>query len=121
MSIDLNDLQIDGNKKADTPVMRRTPVVGKKFVKGPIDLQWLQAAALLSGKAFHIGIAIWYLVGLNKDRTVKLSKKIREGFGVDRYATRRALDNLEQAGLITTERHAGRLPVVTVLDVRECE
>jgi hypothetical protein len=42
--------------------------------------------------------------------------KARE-FGVSRQATYRGLAAIEAAGLATVDRHVGRCPLVTILDV----
>jgi hypothetical protein len=42
------------------------------FIKGPIPLAWMKAVAMLPGKCLHVGLALWYLVGLKKTKTVAL-------------------------------------------------
>ena len=86
-----------------------------RFLKGPLPLDWLQAAARLPSKALHVGIALWFLVGLQKSHTVQLAPSILHQFGVNRYAGYRALKVLEGEGLITVTRHRGRSPMVTVM------
>ena len=90
---------------------------GGKFLKGPIPLNWLSAAGLLPGKALHVGVALWFLSGVYRTNTVKLSNGVLVLFGVDRHAKYRALNFLENAGLITCKRQAGRSPVVTILPI----
>ena len=86
-----------------------------RFLKGPVPLDWLQRAAQLPGKSLHVGIAIWFLVGLQKSSTVQLKPSITRQFGIDRHAGYRALKALEKAELITVSRHRGRSPMVTVI------
>jgi hypothetical protein len=93
--------------------MKKT-MFNEPFLKGPIPMSWLQAAAVLPGRALHVGLAIWHLVGLRSSETVLLSGFVLKGLHVDRYATRRALRSLEGAGLVSVERHRGRRPRVTV-------
>jgi hypothetical protein len=88
---------------------------GEKFLKGPVPLNWLGRAAQLPGKSLHVGAAFWFLKGLCRTDTVTLSNGILAAFGVDRHAKYRALNCLEQAGLIRCERHTGRSPRVTIL------
>ncbi len=87
----------------------------KRFLKGPIPLDWLQAAAQLPGKALHVGIAIWFLIGLQKSSTVQLRPSLLRQFGIDRHAGYRALKALESESLITVTRQRGRSPMVTVV------
>ena len=90
---------------------------GEKFLKGPIPWAWLVRAAHQPGKALHVAIVLWFLVGVKKTRTVALSGSVLRGLGVDRHSGYRGLGALEQAGLVSAERHPGRNPVVTLLDV----
>jgi hypothetical protein len=87
---------------------------GEKFLKGPIPWGWLTAAAKLPGHAFHVGIATWHLSFMKGSRTVALSGKLLEDLGVSRYAGYRALTALEEAGLVSVQRHRGRNPIVTI-------
>jgi hypothetical protein len=90
---------------------------GANFLKGPIPLSWLTVAAKQSGKALHVSMALWFLAGITRNRTVPLSAKVTSQFGVNRYAAYRGLKALEHAGLVSAVRHPGRLPIVTILDV----
>ena len=86
-----------------------------RFLKGPIPLDWLEAAAGLPGKSLHAGVALWYAAGLTRSASVPLSNIAGVRFGLDRNAKYRALEWLEGAGLIRVERKLGRAPVVTIL------
>ena len=87
----------------------------KRFLKGPIPLNWLAQAARRSGKALHVGIALWFLSGLKRSGTIALSQSILRLFGVGRFSGYRGLAELEKAGLVSVVRHAGRNPIVTIL------
>ena len=88
----------------------------RRFLKGPVPLAWLQIASKASGKALHVGVALWYLSGLNRSKTVRLTRSVLQPFGVLRDSARRGLTQLENAGLVSAERRAGRSPRVTILD-----
>ena len=90
----------------------------KGFLSGPVQLDWLIVAAQLPGKAFHVGIVIWYRSGLLKTKTIPLTSNTLSRFGIDRHAKRRALEALEGASLITVERSHGKNPIVTILDLK---
>lgn len=85
------------------------------FVAGPLPLDWISAAAALDGKTLHVGLAIWYLSGLTKSRTVRLTSKALALFGVSRDAKYPALKRLMEAGLVTVEQRPGCLPLVTLV------
>jgi len=89
---------------------------GDYFLKGPIPWAWLSAAMALPGKALHVGLNLWLLAGMCKSATVSLSLSSCERFGVSRYAARRGLKKLMQAGLVAAELTRGRKARVTILD-----
>ncbi len=80
-------------------------------------MNWVSLAAKLSGQALHVGMALWFLGGMGKSASVKLSNKAMKIFGVDRYAKGRGLKALENAGLVSVEYQAGCSPMVKILDV----
>lgn len=88
----------------------------REHLRGPIPLDWLSKAARLPGKSLHVGIALWFMGGVQKSRTVPLSNITSLRFGLDRNAKYRALAWLEQAGLIAVERKLGCAPIVTLND-----
>jgi len=89
---------------------------GEKFLKGPIPLKWLATASKLPGKAFQIGISLWYLKGLKKNHEVKLTNVVLAEFGVKKDAKRRGLEALEEAGLVSIKRRKNKNPIVTILN-----
>jgi hypothetical protein len=64
----------------------------------------------------HVAIAVWFMAGLRKSRTVPVSNVTGLQFGLDRNAKYRALEWLENAKLISVERRVGRAPIVTILE-----
>jgi DNA-binding transcriptional ArsR family regulator len=89
-----------------------------KFLKGPIPLEWLKIAAPLPGKAIQISLCIWFLKGVQRKNTVKLSYKLLKGFSVSRSSSYRGLKSLEAAGLVDVSRRMGSSPLVTILDLK---
>jgi DNA-binding transcriptional ArsR family regulator len=92
----------------------------KMFVMVP--LEWLEATtrATQTPQAF---LSIWLLhlawkagsrTG-NTGRTFPLPNGQLTEYGVDRRAKRRALANLEKAGLIAVERRGRKTPIITIL------
>lgn len=91
---------------------------GERFLRGPIPMKWLSAAAAASGhgSGFKVAIAIWYLSGLHRQaRTVKLAGEALRDLDIKRHAAHRGLAALEKAGLVAVERRPGQSPVVTIL------
>jgi len=116
LPVGLRPVKTEISKKASAPDMApRKPIKGR-VLKGPISLEWLMKASQQPGKALSVAIAVWFLVGVSKTSTVKLSNKLLREFGVDRYAKSRALKQLSSAGLISVRQANGRSPIVTVLE-----
>ncbi len=84
----------------------------KPFLKGPINLDWLSAAALLPGKALNVALAVRWLVDMNGGKPVKLTRKALKLLNVSDDACSDGLRRLEGAGLITVVRPPGQRPVV---------
>ena len=78
-------------------------------------------AARCPGRALHVALAIWHLVGVKKSVEVALSPARLRELGVDRHAGRRGLAALERAGMVAVVRRAGRAPWVTLLDAPHTE
>ena len=97
--------------------LRRAPKLarGQRFLKGPIPWVWITRAADLPGRALHTAMALWFLSGVTRSETVKLSGRLLTELGVDRHAKYRALTALEGAGLVRVTRLPGQNPVVTLL------
>ena len=83
---------------------------------GHVPLNWFSAAARLPGRSLHAALAVWVLAGQSRSEQVGFTNVIAERFGLDRNSKYRALDWLEQAGLVRVERKLGRSPLVTLLD-----
>jgi hypothetical protein len=94
------------------------PKAGEEFLEGPIPLDWIATAAQLPGKSLHVAIAIWVTASLVKSARVSIGNVAVQPFGLDRNAKYRALQWLEEAGLISVQRKPGRSPVVTLLDLK---
>ena len=115
--IELDRLRLRRRKSRDErPLPTRIPR-GQLFVRGPLPLPWFEVAARLPGKSLHAGLALWFAAGLARSRSIPLSNVSGHRFGLDRNAKYRALRWLEQAGLVAVDRHLGRAPIVTILDV----
>lgn len=102
------------------PVAPAAPIPRRRrgrFLKGPVPLDWIGAAASLPGKALAVAMALRYQQGLRRSDTVRLTSARLRPFGIDRQAARRGLIQLETAGLVQVERHPGRAALVTI---REC-
>ncbi len=87
------------------------------FLKGPIPMAWLNEAAKLPGKALNLGIAIWWLAGMAKSNTFKLTAKALDQLDVSRDAASSGLKRLEAQGLIRVQRSPGQRPTVEILSV----
>jgi hypothetical protein len=90
---------------------------GERFLKGPIPWTWLQLAARQPGKALHVALVLWQLVGMKRSVCVTLNLSRLAALGVSRYAASRGLKALRAARLVSFEAQTGRKARVTVLDL----
>ena len=125
MKIDAKNLQLREPVTGDnSSAGQKAPGAkkGRRFQRGPIPMDWMNAAAKASGRGsgLQVAVALWYLSGLNRQaRTVKLRGSVLRAMGVDRHAGYRGLKALEDANLVEVARHPGQCPVVTLLDVED--
>ena len=113
----LLDHPVGGGAHKFQPLLPPRHLGNEKFLKGPIPWNWLSQAARLKGCSLHVAIALWFLAGLNRNRTVALTNTVLQGLGINRFTKSRALKVLEQARLVSVTHNKGRNPVVTILDV----
>jgi DNA-binding transcriptional ArsR family regulator len=87
-----------------------------KFLKGPVPMEWLQAASCVSGAALAVGNALWFLAGVTGRReALPLSTAMLAPFGIGRDRKSRALRALEKAGLVRVVREGNHSPVVDII------
>lgn len=80
-------------------------------------MEWLNQAAKLPGKALNLGVAIWWLHGMAKTKSFKLTGKALDQLNLSRDAASSALKRLELQGLIKVQRPPGQRPIVEILPV----
>ena len=85
-----------------------------RFLKGPIPMSDIAAAAKLPGKVLAVYLAVRHRADLTRSAAVTLPASLMHELGVDKDALARALRQLEAAGLVTVERKRGRSPVITI-------
>jgi hypothetical protein len=108
----------EARSKGPPPSPKSRRIKGE-FLKGPIPLSWLSAAAKLKGKApLAVALAVWFERGRRRGEEVRLTTAILDRFGVNRKAKYSGLKALEEAGLIRVRRELRRNPLITVLEVQ---
>ncbi len=93
----------------------------REFIRGPLPVDWFGRAARLPGQALAVALAIWFRRGIEKKLTFSLYPSALKKFGVSRWSAYRALEVLEEDGLIEVDRRRGRTPVVTLIEVSDVE
>ena len=87
----------------------------RPFIKGPIDLGWVQQAC--KSNAAEMAFYLHYKLGiLGKGASVQIRPSECREFGMSDKARQRQIDSLEKAGLIAADRGKGRCPVVIVIE-----
>ena len=102
--IDLESYRLNGMPYESPPTKIKTKKVrlyepGTRFI-APIPLAWIAEAAKLPGHALHIALAIRYVCGMKEGTEIVLTRYHFDIFSTERNSVRRALNWLQEAGLI---------------------
>src|SRR5262249_21980264 len=99
---DLETFRLRPEMTAPPKPSTRTPrhKKGRRFIKGPIPWDWVETAMALPGKVLHVAVLLWQEAGFRRNRTVKLCLRGSLPAGMNEWNTRRAIRQLEKAGLV---------------------
>jgi hypothetical protein len=87
----------------------------ERYLRGPIRMADIRAAAKLSGPCLAVLLVIHYRRAITKQNAVTLPSGLLSDFGIDKSAKRRALLRLELAKLIRVKRTPGKTAVVELM------
>ena len=124
--------RFDGEDEIASMVRETRPAVAKPrraridgpFIMGPIPWAWIERAGALPGKALLVGLYVWQQAAMKtkkEARAARVYESVSVSFrkiGLAETTARRALAALENAGLVVVERHPGRCPMATLVDVQ---
>jgi hypothetical protein len=79
-----------------------------------IPFAWLHRANRLPGRATAVAVALWFLAGVKRSMTFRLTAEAADLAGCGRKPLYAALVGLEDAGLITIQRRPGARPFITI-------
>ena len=85
-----------------------------RFVR-PLPYDWLHRCNRLPGRVTQVALGVWFLAGVKRSLTVRLTAEALDLTGCERHTVYRALTVMEEAGLIRVERRSGAYPQVTLL------
>jgi hypothetical protein len=109
-----------GSDQVPTPEPKPTrkfrPRRADRFLKGPVPWSWLLRAMQLPGKALALGLMLWFQCGLTGRWTIHFCLPRAAAEGIPITTARRAMRELERAGLVTIRRRPGRGLEVTLLE-----
>src|SRR4051812_6814375 len=92
--------------------MRSNPIPpngDRRFVRGPVPLPWLVKAGQTKGKALALGVYLWFYNGVKKTNEFDINlSRIASIFNTSRRSMQRALQLLEQKGLVVVVRSQGK-------------
>jgi hypothetical protein len=95
----------------------REPIKGERFLP-PLRESWLAQVGGLDSTAFKVAVVICFWAAIERHhRAFKLTPGKLRQFGIGRMAASRAIQRLEEAGLIQVTREVRRSPRVMVLAV----
>ena len=86
----------------------------RPFIKGPIPMDWIAAAAGLPGKTLNAALALWWLSGMKDHSEFKVTRQALAFLRVSDDAYRDALSRLEDARLVTVHRRPGQRALVRI-------
>ena len=90
------------------------PKTKRGFIKGPLDLQWIQAACV--AKAAEMALYLQYMHGmLGPNAVIQIRPSQCLQFGLKESSRLRQLERLEARGLVKLDRGAGRCARVTIV------
>lgn len=87
-----------------------------RFIR-TIPFAWLHRANRLPGRTASVAVSLWFVAGVKKSMTFKLTAEAVDLSGCGRKLLYRALHSLEQARLIGVTRRQGARPVITIFNV----
>ena len=87
------------------------------FLKGPIPMPWLCAAAQIPGKAINLAVAIRHIAGMQGPTKIKLNKKLLNELRISQDACADGLHKLEAAGLVRVTRKLGQRPLIDICEM----
>ena len=81
---------------------------GERFLKGPIPLRDIAAAALLPGKSLALFLVVHHQIALTGKPFITLPAALLRDFGISRSTKARCLKALENANVVSVTRSRGR-------------
>ena len=105
--------------KPDTEIETR-PITPRKIARRReqfvmVPWPWVEKLAdVTRGTTYHVALHLLYLHWKGKGEPIKLANGMLKFDGVSRYSKWRALNELEERGLIAVERRRKRSPIVRV-------
>lgn len=85
----------------------------ERFVR-TIPFDWLRRCNRLSGKTTTVALALWFLAGVKRNMSFRLTAEAVDLAGCSRGALYHGLAALERAGLIAITRRPGARPLITI-------
>ena len=110
------DTMIAGTEVETAFAKRKQDRINARFLKGPVLMQDIGAAARLPGQALSVLLALHHQTALTKKQWVTLPKGLLMQLGISRDAKARALQQLEAAALIRVVRSKGKTARVCIAE-----
>jgi hypothetical protein len=79
-----------------------------------VPFEWLRRANRLPGNTTAVAVSLWFLAGVKKCATFRLTAEAVDLAGCSRKSLYRAITALETAGLISVLRRPGARPIITI-------
>lgn len=105
--------------KTETEKQQKKVESFERYIRGNLPLEWFLACQRISYAATATGLLLWYLSGVKKSKTVKVSQTHLDKFFTSKSTFKRTISQLEKAGLVSVEREPGKAMLVTIQGVKD--
>ncbi len=112
----MRHFSVDEIEVETTLSRRHSTRLKSRFLKGPIPMTELWAAAQLPGQALALYIAIRHQCDISGSAIVALPAALMDRFGIGKDAKSRSLKYLCAAGLVSVQQKPGRSARVRLLN-----
>jgi hypothetical protein len=110
----LTEQEVAAAMKAASPGKKPRVRRKAKFIMFPVEWQYQLTRVNADVCAYRLALHLLWEAWRSQSNRVKLANVALKELGVGRRGKRHALEQLAEAGLISTERAARKSPVVTI-------
>ena len=113
--VDFDKAPLGGRKKVQRKRGLLWNTQGRRFLRGPLSIDWFAQASALGKAATFVGLECWYRAGLTGSLVFRLNlSRLAVAPKLARSSARRGLQRLEKADLVSVARPSGQRLLVAI-------